>query len=300
MWVREYRTANTEGDGLSRAIILLTLALGAISASSLPNDEPPPGYGYFMKACAVMDHSALCPSLQAVRCRFLKTLYFLYTMQPLLASNAIADASNMAWLMWRYQAWKSEGDDGFDACLRIFWSCSVLEEEIAIHIRRHTTGIYQDLNLEKHIPDVANESPSGFFLAETQLRLLMARLLADLFKRQRWTEKPIITNELKLQLEEFHKILPSSISFPTSNAEELFGEQKCYLRMQYHCFSIAAGWPTILTMLEDSDKESSRKLEHSSQYVLIKEFFAALILLLKTAPEQLWRRGPLTWVICEV
>ncbi|PGG96184.1 hypothetical protein AJ80_09865 [Polytolypa hystricis UAMH7299] len=292
-WVREYRAAS-QGDDLSSAIILLTLALGAISASPLTHDEPLPGYEYFMKACATMGHDALRPSLQALR------LYFLYAMQPILAVNAISDAANMAWLLWRYQAWKSgRDDDDFDAYLRVFWSCAVLEEEMALHVRRHTTGIDLELNLEKHLPNVTNDSPSGFFLAEIQIRRLSARLLTDVFQSQSWTERLIVVGALKLQREDYHNILPSTISFPTDSAEELFDDQKCFLRMQFHCFSIGAGWPTILSVLEDSDDENSRKLDHPSQSVLIKDFFTAMVLLLKAAPQQLRSRGPCTWLACE-
>ncbi|KAH8820763.1 hypothetical protein F5884DRAFT_59305 [Xylogone sp. PMI_703] len=309
-WMKEFEKAqstNFQGNTMSEAVIFLTLALGAASTVDDPVNVAGQicGRKYFLRGLSTLGRNGIfTANLQTIQCKFFVSLYCLFALQPRPAAVAISEAAHLCEYLREYPSRRVlEGEDR-DYHLRAFWCCAMLEGEIKVHLRGRRSGISQSLNLNRDWPQLAVDRQSLFFLAESQIRQMKQDIDCDLRAGPEFIFKPLLMKEHFNQLDQWYKILPEELMFNAEKAQDLFDDRKAFLRMQYHCARTSIATSAIFGS-KDSERGFGSVTEETlfqhdqERNMYAQRYVNSAIQVLLGAPEQLFRRTIMTYLICE-
>jgi hypothetical protein len=210
-----------------------------------------------------VDLTYFAHSLKVGQCKFLIALYCLCALQPSPAAVAISEASHQC-LLRKHMTFSTYHDSDQEYYLRAFWCCSVLEGEVVINLKSRKPGIAEDLNLKTDWPSLVDDQQSMFFLAETQSRQIQTNIDSDFCAGSQLHDRRLFIQVHQHQLPNWHSILPKELIFSIDQADNLFEDRKCFLRMQYHCTQTLVTWPSVFTVLA-ADTAEVQELLHDRE-----------------------------------
>lgn len=202
-------------------------------------------------------------TLLATECYFMTGVYEMYSLRPLQAAisfnRACVTFQTLTWMNSEYSI--TEDQIGKARASRLYWSCLKSEHEVSVEFRFPSSGLTK-LNYTNHFPPPplaktaeqlyrihpgsdagADVTPSPsmpiplengwyYYLADIAARGIMRRVIKSFYEQREttWLEVPLnsilqTAEELDRQLTEWHRTLPSVVSFDINVAA---GEELAY------------------------------------------------------------------------
>lgn len=237
-----------EEDDECVCLVLLMYANGALAADSHLYTTSPldlAGFTYYTRAMTALRKLPRSgENLCTLQCYVLSSIYLLIALRPLEAWKMIRQASQTCIFLLKARAIHQSADYK-DAFNRIYWICYVLESELEVSLELPTSGLraYEEI---VELPTSHYEEEGMYnLLALSSLRRLMVEVIDTVGLRSPAANyAPVVTLELRNQIDFWNQHLPSSLSF-TSEHSLLFDMRKAYLRCMYFALIVVALWPFV-------------------------------------------------------
>ncbi|KAF9891098.1 hypothetical protein FE257_005034 [Aspergillus nanangensis] len=260
--------------------ICLVYLINAIGSLTLDNRlytealEELPGFSYYLRAYHIMQNFPLfTKDLCILQCRTLTAMYFLYAMRPLESWRAICQVSQNCILHLKAGIVDREPPSYRDAFERIFWISYVIDNELEVCLELPPSGL-KHYETKVPLPSSHYEEEGMYcLLAISSLRKLMVEVVKAVGMKGSAvaTYAPVVVMELRNQIDNWYRHLPSSLRFPLDRSL-LFDKRRAYLRCQYHALIVVVFWPFVPRSKEPPyngryyiDEESQRIIQGSKE-----------------------------------
>ncbi|EEU44586.1 uncharacterized protein NECHADRAFT_85272 [Fusarium vanettenii 77-13-4] len=255
-------------------LAMLVMALGLFAAADTITSalDQQLGAEYFAEASKLLPEVLLDFNVRSLQCLIFFSVYYMHLIRPCQAHDHILMASARAQNMLKIH---SQGSDTttVEALRRAYWAILLIESELSIQLDLPDSGIW------KHEEEVQLPSPNGiwhlslpgdstmsppssqafefssdttpvYFLAEIAMRRMLRRCTTSLSKSAEgeFRYAPVIARELELQLDGWHKYLPTSLVFhkqPTGLYEVAEGPRAQFLQAQFFACKASISWPAV-------------------------------------------------------
>ncbi|KIV82251.1 hypothetical protein PV11_04374 [Exophiala sideris] len=281
-------------------LALIVAALGSLSSPDAPGKH----VMYAELALSMVSSVLVHCCVQAVEALVYIAVYYCCLCSPLDAFEYIAIASLKVQSLLTSNR-DQVPDSKWEPLRRAYWAILLIENELAVQFELIDTGVW-NLDGSTPLPSVREirtcspqspfhvspntlasplrqennqEDADAYFLAEIAMRRIShrcptaVRVTAD----GKQVYAPIVASELRHQLEEWFKYLPSALKFHRDNDVELQETSGLvlFLRTQYYSCMTSIYWPAVYQIIETG------KWEYDL-HIGCQKFFEAYSMFLKS------------------
>lgn len=278
---------NFMSGGLDTSLTLFMLALGSIaqeSRNTCHDAATMPGIGYFRAACQLVDSDRVSMNtLRYVQCQIMMCFYFISSIRPVQAFQAIRIASDKIVMLLQLRSRIASDRIYGDLCARAYWACYSTEYELQPYIA-YSTCFFQNLHEVVPLPTSDYDEPGLYsFLSEIALRRIVSRAWNGVsWNRAMLLDDPV-RHEILLQLTQWQENLPSPVKFNlddlshpfTSSSRTLREPHNDSLRAYFYSLRAILLWPNVVRLLSAEVSATSDNGEAAQKYYMMVQDAAA-------------------------